>query len=62
MAKPLTKEEIQELNALLADKSINIPDFRREVHITGSNLDWLRKRIHDRNPKLNQRITELLDR
>lgn len=62
MPSPLTKEEVQELNSLLADKSINIPDFRREIHITGNNVDWLRKRIHLRNPNLNPRITALLNR
>lgn len=56
----LNKTEIEELNTLLANPSINLPAFRKEVTITGSNYTWLQKHVQTKNKDLNPRILELL--
>lgn len=56
----ISLEELTELNKLLSDKTIDIPEFRREVAKTGLNYNWLQKNIKKRNPALNPRILELL--
>ncbi len=56
----LSKEEISELNSLLRDKRLDIPDFRRTVNESGGNFSWLQKHVTTRNPKINKRILELL--
>lgn len=56
----LNKQDIQELNALLKDKSIDVPFFRREVSPCGANFSWLQKHIRRNNPALPARLLELL--
>jgi hypothetical protein len=57
----LTKAHIDELNELLKDKKIILPDFRRAVSTTGQNTQWLKKNIATRNPQLPTRIKELIN-
>ena len=59
---PVSRQSlIDELNELLKDKAILIPDFRRSVSSSGQNLHWLKKHIHLKNPKLHPRIPALLE-
>jgi hypothetical protein len=39
----LSKEQLAELNRLLNDESLDLPDIRRQVTPSGRNLVWLRK-------------------
>lgn len=57
---PISKEQIDELNRLLKDKKIELPDFRRTVSVTGQNAQWLKKNITARNPSLPERVTDLI--
>jgi hypothetical protein len=57
---PLSKSELDELNILLKDKKIDIPDFRRSVGSGGQNGDWIKKKIAIKNPNLPKRVTELV--
>lgn len=56
----LSEEERQELNSLLKNTSLELPDFRREVSISGNNYIWLQKNIIKKNSNINSRIKELL--
>lgn len=56
----LTKQELAELNQLLKNKSINLPEFRKEVGESGSNYVWLQKNILKKNPNIDNRLKELL--
>ena len=56
----LNKEQVEELNTLLADKKLNLPDFRKEVTKGGSNYIWLQKNITKKNPQVSERLKELL--
>lgn len=56
----ISKEEIVELNSLLKNTNINIPDFKRVVGPSGNNYKWLQTHILVRNQNLNPRIKELL--
>lgn len=55
-----TKTECERLNELLKDKDIDLPDFRRNVTHTGSNVAWLKKHIQLRNPNLHPEIRQIL--
>lgn len=57
---PLSKEHIDELNELLKDKKIELPDFRRAVSLSGQNTQWLKKNIALRNPNLPERLKDLI--
>lgn len=52
-----------ELNALLHSnrKVIDVPEFRREVGASGSNLQWLNKNLK-KNPHVPARLKELLSK
>lgn len=56
----LNAEELEELNCLLADKKIDIPEFRRNVSASGNNYQWLQRNILIRNPNINDRLKNLL--
>ncbi len=56
----LNKEQVEELNILLADKNLILPDFRKEVTKGGSNYIWLQKNITKKNPQVPERLKELL--
>lgn len=56
----LTKKELDELNHLLKDKSLIIPDFRRTISEGGQNGEWIKKKIAIKNPNLPKRLTELV--
>lgn len=56
----LNKEQVEELNTLLADKNLILPDFRKEVTKRGSNYIWLQKNITKKNPHVPERLKELL--
>ena len=56
----LNKEQVEELNTLLADKNLILPDFRKEVTKGGSNFIWLQKNITKKNPQVPERLKELL--
>ena len=57
----LNKAEIEELNRLLSDPKINLPDFRKEVTNTGANYSWLQKHVQTRNKDLDPRLLQLLN-
>ena len=46
----LSKSELDELNILLKDNKINIPDFRRSIGSGGQNGDWIKKKIAIKTP------------
>lgn len=56
----LNPAELEELNTLLADKRIDIPDFRRTVNPSGNNYPWLQRNITIRNPNISERLKNLL--
>lgn len=58
----LTKTELDELNALLKDKKIDVPDFRRTISSSGQNADWIKKKIKLKNPALPARVLQLIDK
>lgn len=57
----LNKQEIEELNVLLANPKIDLPTFRRGITPTGGNYEWLQKHVTIRNKNLNKRILTLLN-
>lgn len=56
----LSKLEIVELNSLLKNTNIDLPDFKRKVGDSGNNYKWLQKNILVRNPNVSDRVKELL--
>lgn len=56
----LNAVELEELNTLLADKKIDIPEFRRSVTASGNNYTWLQRNITIRNPNISDRLKGLL--
>lgn len=52
---------LDELNRLLIENGdrLSIPDFRRTVHRTGENLQWLRKALK-RHSDAPERLVELV--
>lgn len=56
----LNAAELEELNQLLSDKKIDIPDFRRTVNPSGNNYQWLQRNITIRNPGISDRLKVLL--
>lgn len=56
----LNAAELEELNTLLADRKIDIPDFRRSVTASGNNYAWLQRNITIRNPNISARLKNLL--
>ena len=56
----LNTAELEELNQLLSDKKIDIPDFRRTVNPSGNNYQWLQRNITIRNPGISDRLKVLL--
>ena len=57
----LSKIELDELNNLLKNPKLDIPDFRREVSSNGCNYSWLQKHIQQRNSNIEKRCLELLN-
>ena len=58
----MCKEDlVQELNHLLRKNKLNLPDFRREVTVTGKNVEWLQKNIKKRNSGYDDRINVLIE-
>jgi hypothetical protein len=55
------KELVYEINILLKNKNLDIPEFRRVVSITGQNVQWLLKNIRVRNVHINKRIIDILN-
>jgi hypothetical protein len=56
----LSKEELVELNTLLKNRKLDLPDFRREVGTSGSNYQWLQRNIKIRNPDITPELNKLL--
>ena len=56
----LNAVELEELNGLLTDKKIDIPEFRRSVTASGNNYQWLQRNITIRNPGISDRLKVLL--
>lgn len=56
----LNAVELEELNGLLTDKKIDIPEFRRSVSASGNNYQWLQRNIMIRNPGISARLKNLL--
>jgi hypothetical protein len=55
----LKREELEELNRMLADRNLAMPAFRRSVSPAGTNYHWLKKHLGQRN-ELPARLKELL--
>ena len=60
----LTKDEIKEINTLLADKSLDIPDFRRTISESGQNAAWVKKKLltNPKNQGASARLRQLIDK
>ena len=56
----LTDTQIEELNQLLSDKKINLPDHRRKVQRRTHNYQWLQSNILTRNPHISDDLRVLL--
>ncbi len=56
----LNAVELEELNGLLTDKKIDIPEFRRSVTASGNNYQGLQRNILIRNPNISDRLKNLL--
>lgn len=56
----LNAVELAELNGLLSDKKLDLPEFRRTVNPSGNNYQWLQRNITIRNPNISERFKELL--
>lgn len=56
----LNAPELEELNVLLGDNKIDIPEFRRSVTASGNNYQWLQRNILIRNPNISVRLKNLL--
>lgn len=56
----LTAPQLQQLNTLLKNKNIDVPEFRRVVSPTGNNYTWLQRNILIRNPSINNELRVLL--
>ena len=56
----LNAVELEELNGLLTDKKIDLPEFRRSVTASGNNYQWLQRNILIRNPNISDRLKNLL--
>ena len=56
----LNAMELEELNGLLTNKKIDIPEFRRSVTASGNNYQWLQRNILIRNPNISDRLKNLL--
>lgn len=56
----LRSHELEELNALLKKEKLELPSFRKEVGHSGSNYQWLQKNILKKNPKISDRLKQLL--
>lgn len=57
----LKSEEIVELNTLLADPKLIIPEFRNKVSSSGHNYSWLQKNITKKNKSIPDRLRVLLN-
>lgn len=56
----LSPTELEELNNLLSNNKIDIPDFRRTISPSGNNYTWLQRNIITRNPGISNRLKDLL--
>ena len=52
--------KVAELNGLLKHNKLDLPAFRKEVTVSGKNIDWLIRNIKTRNTSYDRRIDELL--
>jgi len=60
----LSKEEREELNNLLSDRKIKLPDFRRVVNASGGNYHWLQQNLAKFNGEVlaqSSRLQQLLN-
>jgi hypothetical protein len=56
----LSKDEIEELNRLLKNKKLDLPDFRRTITSSCANYNWLQRNIGVRNKNIDPRLKTLL--
>lgn len=56
----LTDSQIEELNHLLSDKKLSLPEHRRQVKRQTHNYQWLQANILTRNPNICEKLRELL--
>lgn len=56
----LSKNELAELNQLLAKTKLGLPDFRREIGPSGNNYQWVRKALKNK-AGVPDRLRELLN-
>jgi hypothetical protein len=56
----LNTTQLEELNRLLKSKTLDLPDFRRDISPSGNNYNWLQRNIGIRNKDLEPRLKELL--
>jgi hypothetical protein len=58
----LNAKDLEELNTLLHNRKIKIPDFRRTVSPSGANYQWLQKHLMIFNQEVvSSRLKELLE-
>lgn len=56
----LKTEQLERLNALLADTKLDLPAFRRTVSSSGNNYQWLQRNIGIRNKTITNELSALL--
>lgn len=56
----LKTEQLERLNALLADTKLDLPTFRRTVSSSGNNYQWLQRNIGIRNKTITNELSALL--
>jgi hypothetical protein len=58
----ISPNELDELNQLLSNPKLDLPDFRRKVGNNASNYQWLQRNILIRNSTIvTDRLKELLN-
>lgn len=57
----LNPEQLEELNGLLRNQKLDLPEFRRSVNVTGNNYSWLQRQLLKRNKNVSPRLLELLN-
>lgn len=60
MSTSLAGTKLDRLNSLLKKENLAIPDFRRNVSLSGANLKWLRRAIAGR-PEASAEVKDLVE-
>lgn len=57
----ISQKELTELNQLLSDPKLDLPEFRRQVGANAANYQWLQTKLLKRNNNVSSRLIELLN-